>query len=383
MKTLYLISAFLLAVPLKSEPRIWMNSTVNGQEVKLFFDTGSSHSLLFQNTVARLKLKTFPSTLNRPARKGFLIVPHTEEVDFRSGPIFGKMEFGVLDLAPGKAFGTDADGVFSWYLLKDKVFLFNDRTPGLELADELPETARAWPSFKLVDTDVLAFQIAGDDSPERNIYVVTGSDAGVMLSPALWKKWISTRANQPSTVTAFYSPISGMAVKQTLWAERISIGPITLYNVPVMEADAGAAAAYPHRAAELGLYALLRMNLVVDGKNQLVYARSKQDFPLPYPHNRLGAVFPPENPDSDPLLARVAPNSPASAAGIRDNDVLLNINGLDVTKWRTDPEVMPLSRFWEDRPGTVLRLTLKRNNREYETTAILAEILKPNVSIPR
>ncbi len=63
-------------------------------------------------------------------------------------------------------------------------------------------------------------------------------------------------------------------------------------------------------------------------------------------------------------MADVADESPAYEAGIRNDDVLLKIGELDATKWRTDPKVLPLSRFWNSPAGTKLELTLKRGDRE-------------------
>ena len=117
----------------------------------------------------------------------------------------------------------------------------------------------------------------------------------------------------------------------------------------------------------------------MDGPNGVVYAQPREGPALAYPHNRLGAVFAPRDEQSDPFFAHVAPRSPAFLAGIHDNDVLLKIDDLDITKWRTDPQVLPLSRFWERPPGTIVELTLKRGEREFQTMVVLKEILGPRV----
>ena len=40
-----------------AEARIWIDATINGQRVRLFFDTGASDPALFRSTAERLKLK--------------------------------------------------------------------------------------------------------------------------------------------------------------------------------------------------------------------------------------------------------------------------------------------------------------------------------------
>jgi C-terminal processing protease CtpA/Prc len=82
------------------------------------------------------------------------------------------------------------------------------------------------------------------------------------------------------------------------------------------------------------------------------------------------------------LVARVINGSPAFAAGIRNGDVLLKVGGLDATKWRTDPKVLPLSRFWEGPPGTRLELTLKRGASTFKSTPVLRQILSPDTGSP-
>ena len=96
-----------------------------------------------------------------------------------------------------------------------------------------------------------------------------------------------------------------------------------------------------------------------------------------YEHNRLGAVFVPFQPNTDALVALVVDRGPAQEAGIRNGDVLLKIGELDVTRWRTDPAVLPLSRFWEQPAGTHLELTLMRGEEKLLITVRLREILVP------
>ena len=73
-------------------------------------------------------------------------------------------------------------------------------------------------------------------------------------------------------------------------------------------------------------------------------------------------------------MAHVAEKSPAQKAGIRNGDILLKIGGLDVTKWRTDPKVLPLRRFWIRPAGTKLELSLTRDDKPLKATVELKDI---------
>jgi len=65
-------------------------------------------------------------------------------------------------------------------------------------------------------------------------------------------------------------------------------------------------------------------------------------------------------------------------AGIRNEDTLLSVDNLDVTKWRTNPQILPLSRFWEQSAGTKLKLSLERNGEQFDTMVILKDIFSQN-----
>ena len=94
----------------------------------------------------------------------------------------------------------------------------------------------------------------------------------------------------------------------------------------------------------------------------------------------MGAVFTPVDLESEDLIARVVGGSPGWEAGIRNGDVLTRIGELDVTKWRTDPNVLPLARFWSRAAGTKLDLTLRRGKQVFKTEAVLRQILPPEAS---
>jgi serine protease Do len=94
-------------------------------------------------------------------------------------------------------------------------------------------------------------------------------------------------------------------------------------------------------------------------------------------------VFVPTNAQSNDLTAQVVDGTPAQAAGIRVGDVLLKIDEVDVTKWRTDPTVLPLSRFLARPAGTKLNLTLRREGEIFKITVTLRDILPSASSEPQ
>ena|SRR5688572_2963428 len=124
--------------------------------------------------------------------------------------------------------------------------------------------------------------------------------------------------------------------------------------------------------APSGLAALKRLDLVVDGKNGFAYLRAKTTRPPAYPHNRLGAVFVPTATQTNQAVARVVEGGPADEAGVRNGDILLQMDDVPVTSW---------SAKWLDRlqkpAGSKMKLTLKRDEESFQTTVTLREIVYP------
>jgi tetratricopeptide (TPR) repeat protein len=136
-------------------------------------------------------------------------------------------------------------------------------------------------------------------------------------------------------------------------------------------------------AASLGMAALKRLDLVVDGHNNLAYVRPKRTAAAAYQHNRLGAVFCNDPSLDDAIVGTVTPASPASEAGIRDGDILLAVAHHDQPNMRwDDPAIAPLLLAWKQPAGMKFDLTLRRQSHIYKTTIVLRDILKPAQTPP-
>src|SRR5207248_651386 len=137
--------------------------------------------------------------------------------------------------------------------------------------------------------------------------------------------------------------LAGSMVRERAWAEKLSLGALELTDVVVEESvpvPSSLGLQPTEDVASLGLAALKRLDLTVDGKNGIAYLRPNKSPALPPPSQPNGpsAAFTPRDSKADDLVAHVANASPAYAAGIRDGDVLLRIGQRDVTNWRVDAE---------------------------------------------
>ncbi len=78
----------------------------------------------------------------------------------------------------------------------------------------------------------------------------------------------------------------------------------------------------------------------------------------------------------------MAKGSPASKAGAKDGDVLTRIETLDATQWRTDPRLLPLSRFWNQPAGNNLKFSCRRGERIRDFKLELEEIIPMEAPAP-
>lgn len=358
--------------------RIWVNGEINGQPVRLIFDTGAANPVLFKAAADRLKLTLHAPPANLQPQPGEVPFQVTEPVEFKVQKFAVRAPFSVFEL-PAYANEAPGDGILSLRAIPAKVYTFDVFNNKLDLSDTLPPEALNWPQFPLLtNTPMLGFTVGGEDPERVNVGVDSGAPDGVSLCPALWAKFLAKNGGQPATLTAYYNPGAGLVVKTQLWAKELVLGGLTLKDVPVQEMAAleDLPRLVPKNAAWLGMFALRKLNLVVDETAHTVYARAQERPSLAFPQNQLGAVFAPLNPQSDTLLARVVPGSPAYEAGIRDGDELLKIEGEDFTNWR-GRDGGPHKRFCTAKPGTVMELTLKRAGKEFQAKPTLRCLIGP------
>jgi hypothetical protein len=364
--------------PGRADERLFVEARVNGKAARLIFDTGAGAFALFPQGARRLGLQTSGPPADRNPVPGMVSIGSTEECNLTIWNTTTALRLGIIEMPPYLA--VEADGVLGWRPQSGNVFLIDALKQKVTPLEAVPVEARAWPRIPLLaHTQVLTLLLPDEEGRKRLVLVDTGSDRGVKLSPKRWEEWQRRNSRGQATLSAYYMPGAGLVVRQERWARELDFGALRLAQVPVMKANvaevaAGGAIEYE---ATLGLAALKRLEFIVDGGSGFAYWHPRSGVPPPYTHNRLGAVFVPRDEKSDDLVAQVVEGTPAYEAGIRDGDTLLRIGTLDVTKWRTDPKVLPLSRFWELPRGTLLDLALKRGEQPYEITTRLRQILMP------
>ena len=363
----------------RAEERIWLDGEINDKPVRLVFDTGANKLILFPTAARRLGLKVGSPPKDTLTGPGEVLGGVTEACTVRFHGAAIRTYFNVMDVPAYVR--SEEDGVLGWGKASSNIFLIDAVARTVTPLSQVPEDAVSWTRLRFNTNSVLGLELPQEGAPPTVLLVDTGKPNGAALEPGKWRKWKAAHTNQAATIDAYFMPGAGLVIKEEMWAGQLGLGPLLLSDVPVMESNSAEVAAGSSRfEASLGLAALKRLDLVLDGKERVAYVRPKSTRPLPYEHNRLGAVFVPRDSQSDDLVAHVVGGSPAWEAGIRDGDVLLNIEKLDVTRWRSNPAILPLSRFWQRPPGTRLQLTVRRSESTFATTVELRQILLPNGS---
>ena len=375
--TLLLLSS--LTALAQTDERLWVKATVNGQPIRLAFDTGSSRFLLFPKAAARLGLRVTNAPPDVKLKPGEVPMGRTEQcrvVIEEGDEVIASL--GVVDVPPVLERGCD--GVLGWGELSPVVVEINARAGVVSHLTNTPPDAANWVKLRiLTNSSTLRLEVPRTAGSTSSISIDTGSPQGVQLSPPKWREWRAAHPGQRATEHADFVPATGLVVGEEVWASEISFGPLKLTEVPVIESsktDIGIGGA--GYEATLGLTALKRLDMILDCRTGVAYVQVRRSPPLPYQHNRIGAVFTPVSMEGGDLIAHVAERSPAAKAGIRNGDMLLKIDDLDATKWHSDPAVLPLSRFWERPAGTKLLLTLKRGQETLQTPVVLENILVPS-----
>ncbi len=368
-----------------AQNRITIPANINGWPVHVAFDSAAPHSALFRSAAVRLGLKIDAPSSPVELRRGGAQPAGWTLAHFVIGTSMYSARCAILD----SAIPVDVDGALAWDDLRSSILeVVADRNQAIFL-ERLPGKTTQWPHWKLVarsDEDLssrwLGFELPRSDGKRSAVLIDTGTDAGVYLSSARFKKWVEANSNAPVTIDAEYSPVTsdGLVVRDEYWATSLNLAEgLRLSNVPVRECSPSDNAREGFEAT-LGLFALTRLKVIVDGVGNMIYLKSVPEPTAAYTYNRLGAVFIPRDLKGGDLIARVARGGPAYRAGLRDGDILLKIGDLDATKWQTDSRILPLNRFWAQPSLTKLFLSCRRAGKTLDVTAELKEIFPQAVS---
>jgi len=277
------IGAFVLAGCASHLPGtrvVFPKASVNGHPAKMDLDTGSSSTVLFAARAKRLGLKA--ADMSEPTAVTFDGQSFTAPIPMYRFPWLYRLFFVMRK-------GLSLDGLVGWPEIHDNILVFDADGRTVRSVEELPPETAGWLKLKLVPNRWLLLEIPMADGKTGTMEVDTGSPFGVEIPPGQWKEW---RAAHPKAgVTSHLGGVLSFGIHwwHMAWADEIQLGSLTLSDVAVQDMPAGQGDSLHNSASganavwTIGMYALRRMDLVVDGKNGFAYVHPRPPPGPPYP----------------------------------------------------------------------------------------------------
>jgi hypothetical protein len=355
------------SAPAAAEERLLTEGRIKGQPVMFMLDTGASLPLLLTPPAAARLAITADVPPPAGVEGAHILAGFSKPVPIGLPPAFEPETVALGILAPDpQSLEWDVDAVIGWPAFMGNMLLYK---PGQRtvFGTRLEVDKGGWPSFPILDANVLIFD-AGGERP-LPVMIDTGWSGGIMLPPTLWQAWRKQNPSLRHTLITHYSPAFGLVVLEQYLAERIAIGGAVFTNVLVSEAPPSEARGNRASEAVLGLAAFANHALLVDTIGKKVHIRPSGGQGRRPPYNRLGATFLPGT-----MAARVAPGGPAAGVDIDDGDILLKIDGISPGEYAAR---LREHNVWEQPAGTSVQLTLRRGDAEIERRAVLQDYLAP------
>jgi tetratricopeptide (TPR) repeat protein len=241
----------------------------------MMLDTGAEFSGIFDKGAKRLGLKYSPAPFAGPINEHGT-VSITDSVPVKIGAVGFTSQLPLINLplltrwALGKV-----DGLIGWPDVRDNILVFDPEQRTVSSVTELPPGTAGWLKLKIHPDNTLLLETPRPDGTVGLILVDTGSSDGVELPPAEYKKWRAAHPNAEA-ITKHYRMIGIEAqTAEEVRADEINLGSLTLTDVLVQEANPVAMADTDNFAGVLGMGALARMDLIVDGKSGFAYLHPK------------------------------------------------------------------------------------------------------------
>jgi len=289
---------------------VFANLSINAKPVQLILDSGANASVLTTTAAERLgvttktlpksqagRLKTTAELASQGLSEPVQLTMGTETVTVQL-PVNSQISWLMRGFIGEN---RKIDGVIAWSEIADNILVFDGAQHTIHRVETLPEETASWIKMKVHPAHQLLLEAPQPDGTTGFIFVNTASPLGVTLPPTEWKAW---RVKYPDMAHIYIThlPPSYLVGFGDIWdeddrmAEEIALGPITLTAVPAHLAFPAEMAQLEHYAGTLGLAALERMDMVVDGKGGFAYLRPKA-APVGADGRAVSGVWPPPQRD--------------------------------------------------------------------------------------
>jgi hypothetical protein len=156
--------------------------------------------------------------------------------------------------------------------------------------------------------------------------------------------------------------LGGKTNMQLTILKNFSLGPFRFHQVPTyIFDDSYDVTSYPQLGGLIGNDLLRRFNLIVNYAKSEIYIIPNSNYRQPFDYSYSGAFI--ALLDGKVIVTAVMPNSPADLAGLREGDMILEING------DKNPDVQTYQNLLKTR-GPKVRVRVRRSNGEDAMVAV-------------
>ena len=212
---------------------------------------------------------------------------------------------------------------------------------------------------------------ASIDGRAGSFDVDTGAAQGLVLTRSFAESSGIERSFHRTVEAVIGHGTGGISIGTQARAKIFELGSIELRDpiAGIPRADAGALAS-PGLAGNIGAGILHRFTVTLDVPHGHLYLRPNAHLGDPFEYNRAG-VFTERDAGGAENVAFVAPQSPASEAGIAAGDAIASVDGRAAGRLSHDQ----IAAFWEARAGTKVGIGLLREGRPVARTIVLRDSL--------
>ena len=354
---------------------IFVEVSINGaRPLPFLFDTGAAN-VLTPRAAAALGLAAEGSVPMSGAGEAQATAQLARVRSYRLGPAQLDDQRFVVVALPGlyAGAGDELAGAIGYEFLRRFVVRIDYHERQLTVwpaaAGPPPE---AGARLRLYFNDRDSYVRASVDGVEGYFGVDTGDDGAVML----FKSFYADHSlpielpGIPSSGIGLGGPIPTLITR----VETLSLGPFSLSH-PLAEVGGATAGGFASSrlAGNLGSEILRNFILTFDYPDQALYVARSPDFAYAMPYNRTGLGL---NMDANGVVTvgRLAPDSAAAKAGLRQGDQLLAVDGHEVR----GVSFLTLAEGLTPSAGQRLELTLSRGGKPFAAVVTAGEPLPPD-----
>jgi predicted aspartyl protease len=357
-------AAQAVEVPFRiGETAIIVDAKVNNKPVSLMFDTGFSGAVVLDNTInigkptGAITLRDFVRTMDAPTVKISNLMLGNKKIDST-----GMMAVQTAPADYSFAFNTHCDGIMGFEVIKNEIteinfenkkFIFHPKT--VDITKRTPDNKKTFLAKLLpMGNNSMEMEVELPNGKTMTLALDTGNSfyatthKDVLERVGMWNhdkepKFTSLVGVASGSVTSFNirmpsAKIFGIPVQNSVW---------DIIDLPSSSAEGD---------GTVGFGFLKHFNMIIDYDRRRVWFENFSGKVTDDPVGETGISATYAESYKGVVVARVSPDSPAALAGIKERDVILSVDGKDLSS----ESYRAMRQMLEGPVGSKVKLAIQR-----------------------